>query len=45
MISPEAWKPFFEYLDPDKKDLSWEDRGLIPSAPIKVVKAYRKSLY
>ena len=33
---------FFDYLDNSKKNLPWEERGLVPNAPESAVKAYEE---
>jgi len=40
MQDKEAFVDFFEYLDPNKEDLPWVERGLVPSAPVSALKAY-----
>jgi len=40
MQDKEAFEDFFQYLDPDKIELPWVERGLVPDAPVSALKAY-----
>ena len=42
MLDRKAVEKFMPYLDPRRKNLSWDKQGLVPDAPPEAVEQYRE---